>query len=173
MNIESFDDKIYDNYSVYRKIVDALTECLNIELNENETKDHILPVSFGYNWKLPPHLIADKRNIRILSRSENAKKNYKCSEIPKFIQKYMIEKHHRTIYERKMDGIKRAKENGLYTGRKTGSIESIDDFLKKPKIKLVVEYLNMGWKHVDIANEINVHINTITKVKKILKLKNT
>jgi hypothetical protein len=172
MNIESFDDKIYDNYSVYRKIVDALTECLFIELSGNETKDHILPVSFGYNWKLPPHLIADKRNVRVVSRSENSKKNYKCTHIPKFIQKYMIDKHHRTMYERKMSGIARAKEEGLYTGRKKGSSESIDDFLNKPKIKLIVEYLNKDWKHVDIADEIGVHINTITKVKKILKSRN-
>ena len=171
MNIESFDDRIYENYSVYRKIVDALTECLDIELGKNETKDHILTVSFGYNWKLPPHLFADKRNVRVLSKSENSKKNYKCSHIPRFIQKYMIDKHHRTMYERKMEGIARAKENGLYTGRKKGSSESVDDFLNKPKIKLVVEYLNLGWKHVDIANEIDININTITKVKKILKSK--
>ena len=84
----------------------------------------------------------------------------------------MIDKHHRTMYERKMSGIARAKEEGLYTGRKKGSSESIDDFLNKPKIKLIVEYLNKDWKHVDIADEIGVHINTITKVKKILKSRN-
>lgn len=169
---ESFDNKIYEDYSIYRKVVDALTECVDIKLKPNETKDHLLPASFGYNWRLPPTLIADKRNVRVMTRSDNAKKNYKCSEIPKFIQQYMIDYHHRTMHERKMYGIKKAKERGAYIGRKKGSVEG-DKFLEKPKIKMVVEYLNLGWKHVDISKELDVHINTISKVKRALKLLNT
>ncbi len=46
-----FDDTIYQHYSIYRKLVDALTEVFKIsqELSPNETIDHILPVSFGFN----------------------------------------------------------------------------------------------------------------------------
>ena len=63
------------------------------------------------------------------------------------------------------------KENGVYTGRKTGTNESVESFLNKPKNKQAIHYLNMGWKAVDIAKEIGIHINTITKIKKIINSK--
>ena len=169
-----YNDSIYQHYSVYRSLVDTLTEALrlsgDIELSNGETVDHILPASFGFNWRIPPDIIADKRNLRVISRRDNSSKGYRCTEIPKFIQKYMINTHERTMRERQMEGIQRAKERGVYTGRKTGSRESKDEFLNKPKIKEVVKYLNMGWKAVTISEEVGVHINTITKVKKLIKL---
>jgi hypothetical protein len=169
----NYPNEIYETYSIYRKLVDALTEILKvtgeITLSNNDTIDHILPVSFGFNWKIPPNIIADKRNIQIINRTENARKNYKCSEIPKFIQRYMIDTHHNMVKERIIEGIKRAKENGVYVGRLKGTNESSKTFLNKPKIKQVVEYLNLGYKSNDIIKHVDVHINTITKVKKILK----
>lgn len=164
-----FDDSIYQHYTIYRKLVDALTETykLSFDLSSEQTVDHILPVSFGFNWRIPPDVIADKRNLRIIDRSQNSSKGYKCNEIPKFIQKYMINTHDRTMKERQLEGIKKAKENGIYTGRKPGTKESKDTFLNKPKIKEVIKYLNMGWKPTHISEEVGVHINTITKVKKM------
>ncbi len=163
-----FNDEIYNNYEVYRKLVDALTLLLGLKKEDGDTFDHILPVSFGFNWKIPPNLIADKRNVQVIKRGDNAKKSYRCDSIPRYIQRYMIDYHHRTVKERQMEGIKKAKENGVYTGRKKGTKESVEDFLKKPKIQKVVEHINKGWKHVRIAEEFNVNINTVTKVKKIL-----
>lgn len=165
----NFSEDIFNNYEVYQKVVYALTKLLNIKTDTGQTVDHILPVSFGFNWKIPPNLMADKRNIQILDRALNSKKSYKCETIPKYIQKYMIEYHYRTLKERQMDGIRKAKERGVYIGRKKGTSESIEKFLQKPKIKLVVECINDGWKHVDIAKKFDVNINTVTKVKKILK----
>lgn len=171
-----YNDTLYEHYSAYRKVVDALTELLKlsgqIEVSEDDTLDHILPVSFGFNWRIPPHIMADKRNIRVISRSLNASKGSKCNEIPKFIQKFMINSHERTMKERQMEGIRKAKENGLFTGRKPGSRESVEDFLKKPKIKEVIKYLNMGWKAVKISKEVGINVNTITKVKKLIKVEN-
>ncbi len=170
-----FDDIIYENYPTYRKVVDSLTDINKLSSNFNlsigDTVDHILPVSFGFNWRIPPDIMADKRNLRIITLSENASKGYKCDHIPKYIQKYMINKHHRTMKERQMDGIKKAKENGVYIGRKTGTSESVEQFLDKPKNKAVVEYLKLGWKSVDIVKEVNIHINTITKIKKLIGYK--
>lgn len=170
-----YNDSIYQHYSVYRKLVDTLTEALRLsgefELSIGESVDHILPVSFGFNWRIPPDIMADKRNLRVISRQENSSKGYRCTEIPKFIQKYMINTHNQTMKERQMEGIRKAKENGVYTGRKPGTRESKEDFLNKPKIKEVIDYLNMGYKAVTISKEVGVHINTITKVKKLIKLK--
>jgi DNA invertase Pin-like site-specific DNA recombinase len=157
-------------------LVETLTDTLKLsgEINmmDGDTIDHILPISFGFNWKIPPNIMADKRNIRLIDRSSNSSKGYKCTEIPKFIQKYMINVHERTMKEKTMEGIRIAKEKGLYTGRKRGSKESDSDFLNKPKIKEVIKYLNMGWKSIDICKEVDIHINTITKIKKLIKEKN-
>lgn len=170
-----FNDAIYEHYSTYRKLVDALTESVKlsgeISTSLGDTIDHILPVSFGFNWRIPPHIMADKRNLRVVTLSENASKGYKCQQIPKFIQRYMIDTHERTMKEKQMEGIRKAKENGVYAGRKSGTNESIESFLNKPKNKQAIHYLNMGWKAVDISKEIGIHINTITKIKKIINSK--
>lgn len=173
IKLMKMDDIIYQNYETYRKIVDALTD--NLKLNneiillEGQTLDHILPVSFGFNWKLPPELISDKRNIQVIDRKSNSKKGYKCDGIPKFIQNFMINHHERCMKEKQMEGIRRAKERGVYTGRKVGAKESEEQFLNKPKIKEVVSLLNTGYKSCQIVREIDININTITKVKKILE----
>ena len=52
----NYPNEIYDTYSIYRKLVDTLTEILKITgeitLSNNDTIDHILPASFGFNWKM-------------------------------------------------------------------------------------------------------------------------
>jgi DNA invertase Pin-like site-specific DNA recombinase len=71
------------------------------------------------------------------------------------------------IRERQSQGIKIAKLKGAYTGRKIGSKESVLDFLSKEKNKKAVEYLKKGYKVVEISKLTNLHINTITKIKKL------
>lgn len=70
------------------------------------------------------------------------------------------------IRERQMEGIRIAKLKGVYQGRKNGSKEDMITFLNKPKNKKAIEYLKKGYKAVEISKLINLHINTITKIKK-------
>ena len=70
------------------------------------------------------------------------------------------------IRERQSQGIKIAKLKGSYTGRKIGSKESVLDFLSKEKNKKAAEYLKKGYKVVEVAKLTDLHINTITKIKK-------
>jgi DNA invertase Pin-like site-specific DNA recombinase len=72
------------------------------------------------------------------------------------------------IRERQMEGIRIAKLKGVYQGRKNGSKEDMAAFLSKPKNKKAVEYLKKGYKSVEISKLTNLHINTITKIKKHL-----
>jgi hypothetical protein len=66
-------------------------------------------------------------------------------------------------------GIERAKENGVFMGRAIGSHETPEQFLNKPKIKRAVELLNEGKLNLrKISEEVGVHFNTITKVKKLI-----
>ena len=72
------------------------------------------------------------------------------------------------ILERQRQGIELAKSKGIYKGRKRGTQEDTLKFLSKPKNKQVIELLRKGYKSKDISTLIGVHINTITKIKKVL-----
>ncbi|MFT3908052.1 MAG: recombinase family protein [Ferruginibacter sp.] len=71
------------------------------------------------------------------------------------------------IRERQMQGIAIAKLKGTYKGRVTGSKEDVLSFLAKEKNKKALEYLKKGYKAVEISKLTGVHINTITKIKKL------
>lgn len=73
------------------------------------------------------------------------------------------------IKERQAEGILIAKANGVYKGRKKGTTESNLDFLKKPKVKKAIEYLNNGMKGVEVQKLVFLHPNTITKIKKLIQ----
>lgn len=71
------------------------------------------------------------------------------------------------IKERQKEGIRIAKLKGTYKGRVTGSREDVAAFLGKAKNKKALEYLKKGYKAVEISKLTGVHINTITKIKKL------
>lgn len=71
------------------------------------------------------------------------------------------------IRERQMEGIRIAKLKGVYQGRKSGSKEDMITFLNKPKNRKAIEYLKKGYKAVEISKLTNLHVNTITKIKKL------
>lgn len=71
------------------------------------------------------------------------------------------------IKERQIEGIRVAKMKGIYLGRKTGSKETTLSFLSKEKNKKALDYLKKGYKVVEVAKLTDLHINTITKIKKL------
>lgn len=71
------------------------------------------------------------------------------------------------IRERQMEGIRIAKLKKVYKGRKSGSTEDRLSFLSKEKNKKALELLKKGYKAVEISKIVEVHINTITKIKKL------
>lgn len=71
------------------------------------------------------------------------------------------------IRERQLEGIKIAKLKGVYKGRANGSKEDVLNFLSKPKNKEAISYLKKGLKAVEVSKLTGLHLNTITKVKKL------
>ncbi|MFY8069526.1 MAG: recombinase family protein, partial [Flavobacterium sp.] len=71
------------------------------------------------------------------------------------------------IRERQIEGIKLAKLRGVYKGRVDGSKEDTLAFLSKGKNKKALDYLKKGYKGVEAAKLAGVHLNTITKIKKM------
>jgi DNA invertase Pin-like site-specific DNA recombinase len=74
------------------------------------------------------------------------------------------------IKERQREGIRIAKMKGSYNGRKKGSNETTLSFLSKEKNKKAVEYLKKGFKVGEVSKLTGLHINTISKIKKIYQL---
>lgn len=72
--------------------------------------------------------------------------------------------------ERTKEGIQKAKENGSYksNGRKKGSIETKEEFLKKSKNKQIIKELKSGLSLRRCAKMCNVSINTVKKVKDMI-----
>ena len=77
------------------------------------------------------------------------------------------EMHRNQIREAQIGGIRIAKLKKVYKGRVEGSKEDTLAFLSKPKNKKALELLKKGLKAVDASKAAGVHINTITKIKKL------
>ena len=76
------------------------------------------------------------------------------------------------IKERQLQGIEIAKMKGIYLGRKKGSSENILQFLSKSNNKKALEYLKKGFKNTEISKLTGLHINTVSKIKKLSNLNN-
>jgi DNA invertase Pin-like site-specific DNA recombinase len=83
-----------------------------------------------------------------------------------------------SLYELEREQIKERTEmgrkmyviNGGKLGRRTGSIENIQSFLQKPKVKQIQSLLEKGKSVRDICGRLEVSPTTVVKVKKSLSL---
>jgi len=78
------------------------------------------------------------------------------------------EMHRNQIKENQLQGITLAKlDKSKYRGRKRGTKEDALSFLSKDKNKKALDLLKKGYKGTEISKIVGVHINTITKIKKL------
>lgn len=77
------------------------------------------------------------------------------------------EMERKQIRERQMEGIRIAKMKGVFKGRRKGSNETALQFLSKEKNKKALEYLKKGYKAVEVAKLTDLHVNTISKIKRV------
>ena len=73
------------------------------------------------------------------------------------------------IKEAQREGIELAKLRNVYKGRKKGAKSDIQKWIQKPKIAKTIEYLKKGYKANEISKIVGVHVNTITKVKRVIE----
>ena len=71
------------------------------------------------------------------------------------------------IRERQLEGIALAKARGAYVGRRPGSVEGRAKFLAKPRIRQIADYLQRGFKGVEIQKIMGCSPTTISKVKRL------
>lgn len=112
------------------------------------------------------------RNPMLRNIDENGKPD-KFSELMMSILSTMSSFEKSLIKERQMEGIKLRKEKGLYHGRRIGTTDSPENFLKKKKSIEILKYLTKGtYTYDDICKLANCSPSTIVKTKKLYELVN-
>ena len=76
------------------------------------------------------------------------------------------------IREKTLDGIQRGKLTNKYSGRRPGSVESLDKFKNKPKVKKIKELLGSGLGVRSISRIVECSPNYVYKTKEKLELNN-
>ena len=95
----------------------------------------------------------------------------KFSELMLSILSTMSQFEKSLIRERQMEGIKIRKEKGLYGGRRIGTTDTTDSFLKKKRSQDILNYLNKGtYSYDEISKILLVSTTTVSKVKKMSQL---
>lgn len=127
-------------------------------------RDIINTIHYFNEKKYPIQFVA--QGLRTLD--ENGKEN-PISKMIISILGVVGEMEREQLKERQREGIQIAKLKGVYKGRVAGSKEDVVEFLSKEKNKKALEYLKSGYKQTDISELTGLHINTISKIKKVWK----
>jgi len=95
----------------------------------------------------------------------------KFSELMLSILSTMSQFEKSLIRERQLEGIKVRKEKGLYGGRRIGTVDSVQSFLKKKRSQDILNYLSKGtYSYDEISKILSVSTTTVTKVKKMSQM---
>ncbi|MBL7857258.1 MAG: recombinase family protein [Cyclobacteriaceae bacterium] len=117
--------------------------------------------------------MAHLHGVGIVSKNEgittmvNGKENPMSNLLISILSSIAEFEYHR-IKEKTLEGIARGKRLGVYKGRKQGSIEPYESFIKKPKVKKVRLMLKEGLSVRKICELLECSPNFITKVKERL-----
>lgn len=127
-----------------------------------DLRDIINTIHYFNERKIPIHFISQG----LVTLDANGKENA-ISKMMISILGTVGEMERNQIRERQLEGIKIAKLKGVYKGRVEGSKEDVLKFLSKERNKQALEFLKEGKKAVHISQWTGLHINTITKIKKL------
>jgi len=105
-------------------------------------------------------------NQGLVTINENGKEN-PISKLIISILATISEMERSQIRERQLEGVKLAKARGVYKGRVQGSKEDVLQFLSKPKNRKALDYLKRGLSLTEAGKLAGVHINTMTKIRKL------
>jgi DNA invertase Pin-like site-specific DNA recombinase len=127
-----------------------------------DLRDILNTIHFFTSEHIPIHFISQG----LVTLDEQGKEN-PISRLMISILGIVGEMERSQIRERQLEGIKLAKLKGVYKGRITGSREDVAAFLSKKSNKEALAYLKKGYKAVEVAKLTGLHLNTITKIKKL------
>lgn len=148
--------------SYIEKGIVAKVSAITIDRLGRDMLDILNTLSFLNQKLIPVYFI----NQSLTTINEDGKEN-PITKLIISILATISEMERSQIRERQLEGVKLAKARGVYTGRKEGTKEDILKFLSKPKNKKAIEYLRRGMSNTEAAKLAGVHINTMTKIKKL------
>lgn len=148
--------------SYIEKGIVAKISAITIDRLGRDMLDILNTLSFLNQKMIPVYFI----NQSLTTINEDGKEN-PITKLIISILATISEMERSQIRERQLEGVKLAKARGVYTGRKEGTKEDILKFLSKPKNKKAIEYLRRGMSNTEAAKLAGVHINTMTKIKKL------
>jgi DNA invertase Pin-like site-specific DNA recombinase len=128
-----------------------------------DLSDLLKTVKFFNERKIPIHFIS--QGIRTLDANGNENP---IGTLIIQVLGIIAQMERSVLLERQKQGIQIAKTKGVYKGRKSDTKEDVVKFLSKPKNKAALEYMkkgNLKLKEISILS--GVHINTLTKIKKL------
>ncbi|WP_183556463.1 recombinase family protein [Mucilaginibacter sp. SP1R1] len=128
-----------------------------------DLSDLLKTVKFFNERKIPIHFIS--QGIRTLDANGNENP---IGTLIIQVLGIIAQMERSVLLERQKQGILIAKTKGVYKGRKSDTKEDVVKFLSKPKNKAALEYIkkgNLKLKEISILS--GVHINTLTKIKKL------
>ena len=115
-------------------------------------------------------IVIECKNPNIRNINDDGKVD-KFSELRLSILSTMSQFEKSLIRERQLEGIKVRKEKGLYGGRRIGTVDSVQSFLKKKRSQDILNYLSKGtYSYDEISKILSVSTTTITKVKKMSQM---
>jgi DNA invertase Pin-like site-specific DNA recombinase len=146
---------------IYNGIVTSLM-VWEIDRLGRDLRDILNTIHFFSNHNIP--IVFIKQGLRTLD--DDGKENH-ISKLIIGILGIVGEMERNQIRERQLEGIALAKMKGVYKGRKSGTVEDTHQFLNKPQNQKALKYLKQGLKAKEAAQLAGVHVNTITKIRKL------
>jgi DNA invertase Pin-like site-specific DNA recombinase len=123
-----------------------------------------------WKWFTENNIIIECKNPTLRNINEDGTVD-KFSELMLSILSTMSQFEKSLIRERQMEGIKIRKEKGLYGGRRIGTTDTTERFLKKKRSQDILNYLNKGtYSYDEISKILSVSTTTVTKVKKMSQM---
>lgn len=187
-NIGTQVDKIEDGWKVYKdegisgrisfqdrpngkKLLDDIGKgkisevvVLRIDRLGRNTTDILNTIKLIHQYHIPIRSIGEG----ITTLDENGRETPMTNLLLNILSSLSEFQYHQTR-EKTLDGILRGKLDGKYTGRKVGSVESVDKFMSKPKVMKIKVMLNSGISIRKISSIVECSPNYIYKVKERLR----
>lgn len=190
-NIGTQQDKIEDGWKVYKdegisgrisfqdrpsgkKLLEDIQKgrisqviCLRVDRLGRSTTDILNTIKFIHQYQVPIRSISEG----ITTLDEQGRETPMTNLLLNLLSSLSEFQYHQ-IKEKTQDGIQRGKLEGKYKGRQVGSVESVDKFKNKPKVKKIKELLGSGLGVRSISRIVECSPNYIYKVKEKLELNN-
>ena len=135
---------------------------LRLDRLGRSTQNILETIKFIHQYQVPIRSL----NEGITTLDDNGKETPMTNLLLNLLSSLSEFQYHQTR-EKTLDGINRAKLEGKYKGRQSGSTEPIEKFKNKPKVKKIKELLEEGIGVRKLSRVLGCSTSYIYKVKEV------